>query len=137
VTRIELGVNPELDARYQELLKRIEEHKAGEAKLKLLIKHLSRQADQAALLARAQTSWQHSVQTWARMLPQRDALEAERARAASARVVVDAGVAGAVDLAIGARSVRVRQSFGPGSFALDGDRVVFRARSHAVQVKDA
>jgi uncharacterized protein len=132
VTRIELGVNPELDVRYQEVLKRIEDHKAGEAKLQLLIKHLSRQTDQAALLARAQTSWQHSVQTWARLLPQRDALEAERARAASARVVVDAGVGGAVDLAIGPRSARLRQTFGPGCFALDGERVVFRGRTHAV-----
>ncbi len=132
VTRIELGVNPELDTRYQELLKRIEEHKVGEAKLQLLIKHLSRQTDQAALLSRAQTSWQHSVQTWARLLPQRDALEAERSRAASARVVVEAGVGGAVDLAIGPRSARLRQTFGPGSFALDGDRVVFRARPHAL-----
>lgn len=132
VTRIELGVNPELDARYQDLLQRIEAQKAGEAKLQTLIRHLTRQADNPALLARAQASWQHSVQTWARLLPERDQLEAERARAAGARVEVLAGATGAVDLALGNRSVKLRQSFAAGSFVLDGERIVFRARAQAL-----
>ncbi|MDE3011772.1 MAG: DUF342 domain-containing protein [Pseudomonadota bacterium] len=137
LTRIELGVNPDLDERYAEVLRRIEEHKAGEAKLQSLIKHLSRQKDNPALLQRAQVSWQHSVRTWAKLLPQRDALELERARAASARIEIDAGLDGAVDLVIATRSARLRQALGAGTLALDGERIVFHARAHALPTKDA
>jgi uncharacterized protein (DUF342 family) len=132
ITRIELGVNPELDKKYQDVLQRIEQQKSGEAKLQLLIKHLSTHGDKDGMLLRAKASWQHSVQTWSRLLPERDALDEQRALVASARVVVGSGVAGGVDLLFGSRSVKLRQTFAPGEFALDAERIVFRGKARAL-----
>jgi len=130
VTRIELGVNADLDARWQEVLQKIEQQKAGEAKLKTLLKHLTTHGDKDGLLARVRASWQASVQTWARLLPERDALEAQRVRMADARLQVGVEASGAIDLSVGTRSARLRKDFGPGQFRLDVDRIVFHA--HAV-----
>jgi uncharacterized protein len=125
VTGIQLGVNPVLEAKYQDLLQRIEKQKADEANLEKLIKHLSAHGDQGGLLERAKASWQQAVQAWAGLLPEKAALEGELALTAGARLEVGVSVAGAVDLGFGKKALRVRRSYDAGTFSMDGERIVF------------
>jgi uncharacterized protein (DUF342 family) len=125
VTNIQLGVNPELDARYQDLLQRIEKQKAEEANLEKLIKHLTTQGDKGGMLERVKASWQQAVQTWGKLLPEKEALEDQLALIAGARLEVGVSVSGAVDMSFGKKTLRVRRNFDAGVFSLDGEKVIF------------
>jgi uncharacterized protein (DUF342 family) len=125
VTSIQLGVNPELEAQYQDLLQRIEKQKADEANLEKLIKHLTTQGDKGGMLERVKASWQQAVQTWGKLLPEKEALEDQLALIAGARLEVGVSVSGAVDLSFGKKTLRVRRNFDAGAFSLDGEKVVF------------
>ena len=125
VTSLLLGVNPVLEAKYQQLQKTIDKQREDESNLEKLIKHLTTHGDKAGMLERAKASWQKSLQAWAKLLPERDELERELALNATARVVVDAGVEGAVDLTFCKKALRLRKSYETGSFSMDGEHIVF------------
>ena len=125
VTVVQLGVNPVLEAKYQDLLQRIEKQKAGEANLEKLIKHLSKQGDKGGTLERAKAAWQQAVQAWAGLLPEKESLEDQLTLIAGARLEAGVGVSGAVDMSFGKKVLRLRRSFDPGVFSLDGDKAIF------------
>ena len=125
VTQLLLGVNPVLEAQYQELLHKIEKQREDEQNLEKLVKHLSKQPDKAALVERAKNSWQQALQGWAKLLPEREELERQLALVAGARVEISSGVEGAVDLAFGKKVLRLRRPYGSGTLAMTGEQVVF------------
>jgi len=125
VTRLLLGVNPVLDAKYQELQKSIEKQREEESNLEKLIKHLSAHGDKAGMLERAKASWQQSLQGWAKLLPQRDALEQELALTATAKIEVGASVEGAIDMTFGKKVLHLRRNYETGSFSMDGEHIIF------------
>ncbi len=125
VTRLQLGVNPVLEARYQELLHSIEKQREEEGNLEKLVKHLTKLGDKPEMLERAKNSWQHALQAWAKLLPEREELERQLALISGARVEVGVGVAGAVDLAFGKKILHLRRTYGAGALSLAEDRVVF------------
>jgi uncharacterized protein (DUF342 family) len=129
VTSLLLGVNPVLDARYQQLQKKIEKQREEESNLDKLVKHLSSHPDKAGMLERARASWQQSLQGWAKLLPERDALEKELAMTASARIEVGVSVDGAVDMTFCNKALRLRRNYDSGKFSMDGERIVFTDRS--------
>ena len=119
VTCVQLGVNPMLEAKYQDLLQRIEKQKANEGNLEKLIKHLSAHGDKGGMLELAKASWQQAVQIWAKLLPEREDLEDQLALVAGARLVVGVGVAGPVDLSFVKKVFRLRKSFDTGTFSVN------------------
>lgn len=125
VTSIQLGVNPVLEAEYQNLLQRIEKQKADEASLEKLIKHLTAHGDKGGMLERVKASWQQAVQAWAKLLPEKEGLEAQLDLISGARLEVGVGLSGAVDLSFGKKTLRVRRTYDAGAFALDGEQVSF------------
>jgi uncharacterized protein (DUF342 family) len=133
VTSLLLGVNPVLDARYQQLQKKIEKQKEDESNLEKLVKHLSTHGDKSGTLERAKASWQESLQGWAKLLPERDALEKELALTASARIEVGVSVDGPVDMTFCKKALRLRRNYESGSFSMVGDRVLFTDRSGNVK----
>ena len=125
VTRVELGANPLLEAKYQELLQRIEKQKTDEANLRKLVTHLSTQPDKGGMLERARASWQQVVQGWASLLPEKDDLERQLAWISGARLEVGVSVSGAADISFGKKALRLRQGFAGGTFSVVGERIVF------------
>ena len=125
VTQLLLGVNPVLEAQYQELLRKIGKQREDEQNLEKLVKHLSKQPDKAALVERAKNSWQQALQGWAKLLPEREELERQLALVAGARVDVGVGIEGAVDLTFGKKVLRLRRPYGSGTLAMAGEQVVF------------
>jgi len=125
VTQLLLGVNPVLEARYQELLGKIAKQREDEQNLEKLVNHLSKLPDKAALLERAKNSWQQALQAWAKLLPERDELERQLALVSGARVEIGVGIEGAVDLTFGKKVLRLRRAYGSGSLSMAGEQVVF------------
>ncbi len=126
VSHLLLGVNPVLEAEYQELLQKIERQREEELNLEKLVKHLIKQgAKTAPMLERAKRSWQLAVKAWGRLLPERDELERQLALIAGARVEVGVGVAGAIDLAFGKKLVHLRKAYDAGTFSIAGEHAVF------------
>jgi uncharacterized protein (DUF342 family) len=126
VTAIQLGVNPVLEAKYKDLLERVEKQRADEANLEKLIKHLSSaQGDKGGMLERVKASWQQAVQAWAKLLPEKESLEDQLALIEGARLEVGVSVSGAVDMCFGKKSLRVRRNFDAGAFSLAGEKIVF------------
>ncbi|MCF8199607.1 MAG: FapA family protein [Sulfuritalea sp.] len=124
-TDIQLGVNPVLEAEYQELLKRIETQKAEEANLEKLIKHLTTHGDKGGMLERAKASWQKAIQAWAQMMPEKESLEDQLALIGGARLEVGVSLSGAVDLHFGKKSMTLRKSYDAGVFSLLDEKIVF------------
>jgi uncharacterized protein len=126
VTAVQLGVNPVLEARHQELLQLIEKQDAEQENLKKVVKHLVQQADKKELFERAKASWTHAVQAWAHSLQEKDELEKQLSLIKGARLEVGLGVAGAVDLVFGKQTRHIRKTFDAGVFSTDeADRIVF------------
>lgn len=119
LTKVVVGANPELDARYAALLKRIEEEKATEANLEKLMKQLKATGDPKHLMDRVKASRQHTVQEWGQDLAKKLELEKEMALALSARLDVSVGVEGAVDLLFAHTTARLRREFDAGSFTMN------------------
>jgi uncharacterized protein (DUF342 family) len=119
VTKVVVGTNPELEARYAALLARIESEKAVEANLDKLIKQLKAIGDPKHMLDRVKASRQHAVQVWGQSLAEKQTLEHELELALNARVEVSLGVEGAVDLMFGHKPVTLRREFEAGSFSMD------------------
>lgn len=125
VTNIQLGVNPVLEAQYQDLMLRIEKQKADEANLEKLIKHLATQEGKGDMLERVKASWQQAVQAWARLLPEKESLEDQLALIGGARLEIGVSVSGAVDMSFGKKTLRLRRNLDAGVFTLDGEKVIF------------
>lgn len=124
VTALLIGVNPVLEARYQQLAKAIDKQREEESQLEKLVKHLTAHGDKAGMLDRAKASWQKALQAWVKLLPEREALERELALTANARVEIGA-VEGAVDLTFGKKVLRLRRTYETGSFSSDGTHLIF------------
>jgi uncharacterized protein len=124
VTKVVVGTNPELEARYAALLARIESEKAVEANLDKLTKQLKAIGDPKHMLERVKTSRQHAVQIWGASLAEKQTLEHELELALNARVEVSIGVEGAVDLMFGHKPVPLRREFAQGSFSIDAQAQV-------------
>ena len=125
VTTLLVGVNPVLDAKFQQLSKTIDKKREEESQLEKVVKHLTAHGDKAGMLDRAKASWQQALQAWAKLLPEREALERELALTANARIEIGAAVEGAVDITFGKRMLRLRRSFETGSLSIDGEHIVF------------
>ena len=125
VTKLLLGVNPVLEAEYQALVHKIDKQREDEQNLEKLVKHLTHQGDKAPLLERAKASWEQAVKAWGRLLPQRDELERQLALIAGARVEVGSAVAGAVDVTLGKKLLRMRKSYDAGVFTAEGERFIY------------
>ena len=125
VTHLVLGVNPVLDAEYQALLELIAKRRLEEDNLEKLVKHLTAKGDKTGMLDRVKASWQQAIKEWAKLLPEREALEKKLALVAGAKVDVGVGVAGAIDMTFGNKAHRVRQSYEMGVFMAEGERLMF------------
>ena len=125
VTSLLLGVNPVLEAQYQDLLHVIEKRREEEQNLEKLVKHLEKKGDKTGMLERAKGSWQQSLQAWAKLLPERDDLERQLALIAEAKIEVGVGVSGAVDMTFGKKILRLRKNYDAGTLSMVEDRIVF------------
>lgn len=134
MTSVQLGVNPVLEAQYQDLLARIEKQKANEASLEKLIKHLSAHDEKNGMLERVKVSWQQAVQAWAGLLPEKESLEDQLALVAGARLEVGVAVAGAVDIGFGKKMLHLRRSSDGGAFSVVEEKIVFTDPAGEVRV---
>lgn len=126
VTSVQVGVNPVLEAKHQELLQLIQKQDTDQENLKKLVTHLTQHGDKNGMLTRAKASWQHAVQAWAQSLLEKDELEKQLALIEGARVEVSLGVSGAVDLVFGKHARYLRRTFDAGAFLTDdAGRIVF------------
>lgn len=129
LTSVQVGVNPELDAKYEAVKQRIEKQDAAQAGTKKLIAHLTQNGDKNNMLEHAKTLWKHSVQVLAQLIKEKDDLEKEIARLAEARVLVVKAVEGSLDLTFSNKQVRnVRRTFDAGTFSAASGKVVFTDR---------
>lgn len=127
VTNVMVGCNPVQEAKHQDLLQRIEKQKAEESNLQKAVQHLSKSGDKSGVLERTKVSWQQALQSWAKLLLERDELEKQLALIENARVEVGIGVSGAVDMVFGKKVQRLRRDYDAGAFMMTGDRIVFVA----------
>jgi len=125
VTSLLLGVNPVLEAQYQDLLHTIEKRREDEQNLEKLVKHLEKKGDKTGMLERAKGSWQQSLQAWAKLLPERDDLERKLAQIAEAKIEIGVSVAGAVDMTFGKKILHLRKTYDAGTLSMVEDRIVF------------
>ena len=125
VTTLLLGVSPSLETEYQNLLQKIEKLREDEGNLEKLVKHLTKQGDKADMLERVKASWQQAVQSWAKLLPEKEALEKKLALIAEARIEVSVCVDGAIDMTFGKKVKTIRQNYKMGVFSSDGEHVIF------------
>lgn len=134
MTRVKVGANPELESQLQELSLKLEKEKTTEENLQKLIKQLSTAGDPKGLLDRVKASWRQAVQVWSQSLAERGELEKQLALTQKARVEVGVGVAGAVDMAFGGKTVHLRTEFNNGVFSIDPEiGVVFTNPNGKVQ----
>ena len=77
------------------------------------------------MLERAKASWEQAVKAWGRLLPQRDELERQLALIAGARIEVGMEVAGAVDVTLGKKVLRLRKAYQAGTFSVEGERFMY------------
>jgi uncharacterized protein len=129
-TRIVLGDNTDLDAKYVALQRRIVEEKTNEANLNKLIKQLTSTGDPKGMLGRVKASRQHTMQVWGQLLVEEVELKKELALPLTAKLQATAGVEGSVELSFGKLTVRLRQDFGAGTFSVDPQMgVIFTGRN--------
>lgn len=131
VTNVQVGVNSELEAKYQELLHQVEKQDVLQDKFKHLIDHHQKHGDPHHMIGHAKTAWKQSVQKMAEFLKEKVELEKERVLLKKARLEIGVGVAGSVDVSFGKQTRTLRRSFEGGSFFLDEDgRIVFSDRKN-------
>ncbi len=126
MTKVVMGANPELQAKYEALQQRIDHETTTEANLEKLVKQLTAAGDPKGMLARVKASRQHTIQVWGQLLVERAELELQLELAGTAKVEVSVGVAGAVDLSFGKTTARLRRELDAGTFSVDVEgHVVF------------
>ena len=119
ITKVTVGSNPELEARYRELQERIDKEATNEDNLKRLVHTITKQGDPKGMLGRAQTAWRQAVQVWGKSLAERGELDKELAQSRNARIETSLGTSGEIDMTLGTRKLRTRKEFGPGKFSVD------------------
>lgn len=124
VTRLVLGANPELEARYLALQQQMEKELAAQDSLLKLIAHLTAAGDPKDMLGRAQASLKNAQNVHAQSQLAVEDLEQQLAKTRHAAVNVGMAVAGAVDIAFGRVQARLRREYRTGSFRLDSEGVV-------------
>ena len=117
ITKIVLGANAELDAKYAALQERLEKQKQAEESLDQLENQVTSSGDPKGLLPRIKQSRQHALQEWGKLLLERNGLEAQIAAGENARLEIGTSVDGAVDMSIDNQLVRLRSAFGVGFFS--------------------
>ncbi|MDI1261449.1 FapA family protein [Aquabacterium sp.] len=125
VTQVLVGVNPVLEAEYQEVLGLIAKQNQEEENLSKLVQHLTRQGDKTGVLDRVRSTWAQALQALGLLLVRKDDLDKRMALFANARVEIGAGVSGAVDLAFGKTQRRLRRTYDIGYFSIDKGLVLF------------
>jgi len=126
VTRIEVGSDPELEARIEALQERIKKEKANEDNLQKLTKHLESIKDPKGMLPRVRAAWQQCAKAWSAALHERAAIEPERYQLRSARIEVLVQTVGSLDLRIGSRRLITHEDYSRGAFCIDkSDVIVF------------
>ena len=126
VTKVQVGLNPVLDARQRELAALVERRKADEEKLGMVVRHLQLHGDPRGLLERAQATWQLALRELAEAMQELSEVESRLELAGNARVDVLGGIDGDVDLVFGLTWRRLRHRYGAGSFAVDADgRIIY------------
>lgn len=125
VTNVLVGVNPVLEAQYQQLLQAMEKKRQEEEELEKVIALLKKQPERKAMLEKAKLTWQHTLQEWARMMSRKDELENQLALVENARVEVTEGCTGAIHLCIGKKTKDLRRDMQSGVFHLAEGELVF------------
>lgn len=120
-THITMAHNPRLQAQLQSLQTRIQAEESAEVKLHQLVKQFTAAGDPHGLLPKIKASWQKALQQWSVSLAERVRLKEELAVLQTARIELAVGAEGAVDLAFGSKSVRMRSDLGPGVITLAAD----------------
>lgn len=136
VTHLVLGANPELEARYRELLQQMEKEREAQGSLLKLIAHLTAAGDPKGLLNRAQASLRNAASINAQTQSALQAVEAQLALSRNAAVEVSGAVSGAVDLGFGKVQAHLRSDYRAGTFRLNGEGVIVYTdgRGYAVPV---
>lgn len=116
ITRVVLGANPELAAKYIALQECLTKQKQAEESLEQLEKQISSVGDPTGMLPRIKQSRQHALQEWGKLLAERNDLEAQIAAEETARLEITTAVDGAVDLVFDKQLVRLRNECGSGVF---------------------
>ena len=117
VTKVVLGANPELDAKYAALEECLAKQKQAEESLDQLEKQVTAAGDPTGMLPRIKQSRQRALQEWGKLLAERKELEAQIAAEETARLEITTSVDGAVDMSIDKQIVRLRSEFGIGVFS--------------------
>ncbi|MBV8471719.1 MAG: DUF342 domain-containing protein [Burkholderiaceae bacterium] len=120
LTRVQVGVDPELNARLAVLLTELDVHKQEADKLEKLVQLLSKN-DPKGVLPRVQAAWQQALQVWGKALQEKEAIENQLALVLEARVETTVGVQGELDLSLGRQHVLLTRSFGTGYFSMQED----------------
>jgi uncharacterized protein (DUF342 family) len=119
LTTVQVGVNPILEAKLQEVLAEIAKMEAEQENLKKAVQHLKANGDKNNLLPRAQAGLQQALQAWAKMLKEKNKLEEQLAMFQDARIEVTQVAEGSVALIFGKRSRRIQKPYDAGAFTLD------------------
>lgn len=126
LTKVQVGVNPALEARQQELVQNIEHEKVEADKLEKLLHHLTQHGDPRQMLEKVRAAWQHRLKDWGHLLEEKVEVDRELALTQAARIEVLGGVSGDVNIAFGKVIRQLRSGLGAGAFSLDDhDQVVF------------
>ena len=128
VTQVMVGVDPALEAAYQDLVSALEKQHHEADSLSKLVQHLSKQGDKAQMLERAQVTLNQAHQAMASLLVRKAEVEKKMALYAKAKVEVGVEVSGSVDLAFGHTKRALRRAYGAGSFSMEGGLVLFTPR---------
>jgi len=126
LTKIRVGVNPQLEARCDELEAVIEKQKVEEDKLHKVVQHLTRHGDPRGMLERVQAAWKQTLDAWGKSLAEKAELDRQLAQTSAARIEVGVGVAGEVDIVFGKTIRHLRRTCDAGAFWVSEEgRVVF------------
>ncbi|MBP6599852.1 MAG: DUF342 domain-containing protein [Giesbergeria sp.] len=116
ITKVVLGSNPELEAKYAALQECLAKQKQAEESLDQLEKQITAAGDPKGMLPRIKQSRQHALQEWGKLLAERKEIEAQIATEEQARLEITTLVDGAVDMLFDKQLVRLRSEFGVGVF---------------------
>ncbi|MCV2367971.1 DUF342 domain-containing protein [Roseateles oligotrophus] len=117
-TRLQVGLDPELEDKLADLVQLAAKQKAEAEKFELLVQFLSKNGDPKGMLAKARPAWQEALRVWAMSLQEKDAVEHQLADVKEARIDVSVGVEGDVDLVIGRKLCHLKHKYVTGSFSM-------------------
>ena len=134
LTKVQVGVDPMLDARQLELTASIAQQESDVAKLGQVVRHLESHGDPRGMLERALASRQHALAVLCESRQELAQIESSLGLACDARIEILSGIEGDVDLAFGATLRHLRRPYGPGSFGVGSNgRIEFTPASGAAQ----